>query len=175
VCFASDSEVFDKVILTTPAFVTAELIPDLRDILRQVNYSDVTQIYCEVVQGENRFDGFGFLVPSEERMSLLGAVCISNLFPQKTPDGRILFVLFAGGNRPYDLNPTVAGALDEFNRIIRPAFLKVLHVQEWKKAIPQFYVGHGGILEKVKEFEKHTPDICIKGSYISGVAVGECV
>jgi oxygen-dependent protoporphyrinogen oxidase len=177
--FDGGSEVFEKICLTTPSFVTAELLRaidhNIHESLSQIHYSNVTQIYCEVVQREQRFDGFGFLVPSEEQMSLLGAVCVSNLFPQKTPDGRILFVLFVGGDRSYPFTATVDGALSEFNTIIKPAFMKVLHVQEWENAIPQFYVGHEKIIGKVKDFEKHTPNICIKGSYISGVAVGDVV
>lgn len=179
VCFLNGSEVFDKVYLTTPAFVTAGMIRDLdKDLgesLKRICYSNVTQMYCEVVEGENNFDGFGFLVPSEEHMSLLGAVCVSNLFPDKAPDGQKLFVLFSGGDRSYPFTPSVEGALNEFNKIINPALTKILHVQEWKSAIPQFYVGHEKIIERIRNFEKHNPEISIKGSYVSGVAIGECV
>lgn len=179
VSFQAGVETFEQVYFTTPSFVTADLLRNidhrLHDTLKQIRYSDVTQVYCEVVQGEINFDGFGFLVPSEERMSLLGAVCVSNVFPQKTPDGRMMFVLFVGGDRPYPFTASKEGALDEFNKILKPAITKVLHVQEWKKAIPQFYVGHEKIVERIKAFEKYTPKISIRGNFVSGVAVGECV
>ena len=170
---------FDKIHFTTPAFVTANLIRHLdhklADMLAGIRYSDVSQVYCEVIPGEQKFDGFGFLVPSEERMSLLGAICVSNIFPEKAPDGKTLFVLFCGGDRPYSFTPTVEGAVNEFNKILEPALTKVLHVQEWKQAIPQFYVGHQKILDQIGQFEKENPQIRISGNYITGVAVGDCI
>jgi oxygen-dependent protoporphyrinogen oxidase len=175
----SDFSDFDKVHLATPAFVTAELIRhldnDLADKLKSIRYCDVSQIYCEVIPGERKFDGFGFLIPSEEKLSLLGAVCVSNLFPEKAPDGKMLFVLFCGGDRPYAFDPTASCAVAEFNEIMEPAITKVLHVEEWKKAIPQFYVGHEKIVDQIGQFEKKNPQIRIIGNYISGVAVGNCV
>jgi oxygen-dependent protoporphyrinogen oxidase len=159
---------FDKVYLTTPAYITAEIIGngDLSDKLKSIRYSDVTQIYCELLPGERKFDGFGFLVPSEERMSLLGAVCVSNVFPSKAPEGKMLFVLFCAGGS------IVKDVLAEFNRVIQPAFNKVLHIKEWKKAIPQFYVGHDEIVNLANNLDAR---VSIRGNYITGVAVGDCV
>lgn len=174
-----DLQDFDKVHFATPAFVTATFIRhldnDLADKLNGIRYCDVSQIYCEVIPGEQKFDGFGFLVPSEERMSLLGAVCVSNILPGKAPDGKMLFVLFCGGDRPYPFTPSVEHAVKEFIKIIQPAISKVLHVEEFKKGIPQFYVGHEKIIDHVSRFEKKNPQFRIIGNYISGVAVGNCV
>ncbi len=166
---------FDEVHLTTPAFTTAQLVPELSIALRSIHYSSVTQIYCEAVPGAHKFDGFGFLVPSEEKMSLLGAICVSNIFPWKVPDGRRLFVLFCGGDRPYDLTPSVEDAVNEFKRILNPALVKVIHVQEFSNGIPQFYSDHNEIIGLIKEFELKNPRIKIKGNYVTGVAVGDCI
>jgi len=170
---------FDKVHLTTPAFATAGLIKnldgDLADKLASVHYSSVSQIYCEIVPGASRFDGFGFLVPSEEKLSLLGAISVSNIFPSKVPEGRMLFVLFCGGDRPYPFTPSIESAVSEFSDILKPALTRVLRVQEWKRAIPQFYVGHNKILDQIGQFEKRHPNIKITGNYVTGVAVGDCI
>lgn len=165
-----DLKDFDKIYLTTPAFVTAKLLG--QDELKSIRYNNLMQIYCEVVPGEKKFDGFGFLVPSEERMSLLGAVCVSNIFPSKAPDGKMLFVLFCGGDRPYDLTWSVKDALAEFNLILQPAFNRVLHMQESKDAIPQFYVGHEKLIAGAKPAD---PRIVLRGNYITGVSVGDCL
>lgn len=167
----NELKAFDEVHLTAPAFVTEKIIRTPFNI----HYSSLSQIYLEVTPGETKFEGFGFLVPSEERMSLLGAVCISNIFPSKTHEGRMLFVLFCGGDRPYAFNWSNEGAVKDFNNIIQPAITKVLHVQEWKNAIPQFYVGHHQIIDRISKFEKAHPRIKIKGNYITGVAVGDCL
>jgi oxygen-dependent protoporphyrinogen oxidase len=175
VCHTRGSYEFDKVYLTTPSFVTANLVKELGQPLKQIHYSSVTQVYCEVIPGEMQFGGFGFLVPSEEKMSLLGAICVSNILPGKAPDGRTLFVLFVGGDRPYPFSATVEGAIEEFNKILRPALCRMLHVQHWDKGVPQFYVGHEEIVAAVKDFEKNNPSICISGNYITGVAIGDCI
>jgi len=166
---------FDKVYLTTPAFVTAKLIKELAQPLGKIHYSSVTQVYCDVVPAACKFEGFGFLVPSEEKLSLLGAICVSNIFPNKAPDGRTLFVLFVGGDRPYPFTATVEGAIEEFDKILKPALCRRLHVQHWDKGIPQFYVGHENIVAAVKDFEKNNPMICVSGNYLTGIAVGDCV
>jgi oxygen-dependent protoporphyrinogen oxidase len=166
---------FDEIHLTTPAYVTADLVKELAIPLKSIHYSSVSQIYCEVVPGARKFEGFGFLVPSEEKMSLLGAVCVSNVFPSKAPDGRCLFVLFSGGDRPYPFAPSVENTVKEFNTILEPALTKVLHVQEYKNGIPQFYVGHDKIVDQIRQFEKVNPRIRIKGNYLTGVAVGDCL
>lgn len=170
---------FDEIHLATPSFVTAGLIrslnPDLADKMSRIKYSNVTQIYLETVPGDHPFDGFGFLIPSDEKMSLLGAICVSNAFPEKVPEGRRQFVLFAGGDRPYSFSPSVDDAVKEFQKIVDPSLMKVLHVQEWRNAIPQPYVGHEKIIESVRKFEQENPRIRISGNYLSGVAVGDCV
>jgi oxygen-dependent protoporphyrinogen oxidase len=166
---------FDEIHITTPAFVTADLVRELSEPLKSIHYSSVSQIYCEVIHGPEKFEGFGFLVPSEEKMSLLGAVCISNIFPLKIAGGRSLFVLFAGGDRPYPFTPSVDNAVKEFNAIVQPSQNKVLYVQEYRDGIPQFYVGHENIVDQVRRFECANPRIKIKGNYLSGVAVGDCL
>jgi len=175
----NDFDSFDEIYLTTPAFVTSELIrkydEDLADQLASIKYSNLWQIFVETVPGRIKFDGFGFLVPSEERMSLLGAVSVSNIFPSKVSEERRLFVLFCGGDRPYDFTATVEGALNEFKHILQPAIVKVIHVEEFRNGIPQFYLGHRQILDRIAEFEKRNPKIRIRGNYVSGVAVGDCI
>ena len=170
---------FDEVHLTTPAFVTAELIrkydSKLADQLAAIRYSSLSQIYIETVPGRIKFDGFGFLVPSEEKMSLLGAVCISNIFPTKVSEGRRVFVLFCGGDRPYEFQASNLEAVEEFKRILQPALTKVMHIEQYRNGIPQFYVGHQEIVKRITSFELRNPKIKIRGSYVTGVAVGDCL
>jgi len=166
---------FDEIHLTTPAYVTANLIKELSEPLKSIHYSSLSQIFCEVMPGVKKFEGFGFLVPSEEKLSLLGAVCVSNIFASKASEGKSLFVLFCGGDRPYPFTPSVDSAVKEFNSILQPAVTKVLHVQEYKNGIPQFYVGHEKIIDQIRQFEKANPRIKIAGNYLTGVAVGDCL
>ena len=98
-------------------------------------------------------------------MSLLGAICIS----------KSLFVLFCGGDRPYDFHATVEQAVDEFKKILQPAIARVIHIEKYQNGIPQFYVGHQHVLAHIKQFERANPRYKIKGNFVSGVAVGDCL
>ncbi len=170
---------FDKVYLTLPSYACANLLADVdakvATALKQIKYPRVWQIYCEVETSDQAFDGFGFLVPAIERKSLLGAICISNLFPDKAPAGKKLFALFCGGDRPYAFEPSVENAIREFHSILKPSLLKVLHVQEWSQAIPQFHVGHQALRNDLKQFKARFPAIAFAGNYVSGVSLGDCV
>ncbi len=171
---------FDKVFLTVPAFASASLLKDINtevsDLLGKIKYTNVAQIYCEVeLSDKGTFDGFGFLVPAEERLSLLGAICISNIFPHKAPEGKKLFALFCGGDRPYPFEARVEEAIKEFNSILKPTTIHMLRVQEWNNAIPQFHVGHQAILKQLQSFENKNPAIVFAGNYVSGVSLGDCV
>ncbi len=173
-------QTFDKVFLTLPAYASASLLKDIdaevSDLLSKIRYTHVHQIYCEVdLNDKKAFDGFGFLVPAEERLSLLGAICISNIFPGKSPEGKKLFALFCGGTRPYPFEARVEDAIKEFNSILKPTAIHMLRVQEWNNAIPQFEVGHQNILKQLKSFEVRTPSISFAGNYVSGVSVGDCI
>ena len=83
--------------------------------------------------------------------------------------------MFCGGDRPYDFNASVDDAVNEFKKILQPALAKVIHVQDHFKGIPQFYVGHQEILKRISDFELQNPKIKIKGNFVTGVAVGDCI
>jgi oxygen-dependent protoporphyrinogen oxidase len=171
--------IFDNIFFTIPSFASALLLKrydsEVAEALAKIKYNQVTQIYCEVDMGANSFDGFGFLVPAEEKLSLLGAICISNIFPQKSPDDKKLFALFCGGDRPYPFEAKTADAVNQFKSILKPLSLEVLHVQEWNNAIPQFHVGHQTVLQKLKDFEAKNPAVVFAGNYVSGVSLGDCI
>lgn len=169
------TEYFDEVFVTTPAYATAGLIEpfntSLSAALKTVPYSSLQQIYC-AVDSPTSFNGFGFLVPSAERLSLLGAIHVSHLFPTKSPSGKSLFILFCGGRRPYPFEASTEKCIAEFSAILNVK-VEVLHIQQWTKAIPQPNVGHRQIIGMIENFEKLNPTLHIAGSFRGGVAVGD--
>jgi oxygen-dependent protoporphyrinogen oxidase len=167
---------YTDVFITTSAYETGSLIKNLdyslSEQLRAVRYAPVQQVYCSV-KGRVSFDGFGFLIPSKEKRSLLGAIAVSNVFPQKYI-GQSLYVLFVSGLRAYPLATDVDTAVNEFESIVQTT-AEVLHVQDWNRAIPQPNVNHYQLLEAIDAFEMNVRGIHILGNYKTGVAVGDCV
>jgi len=168
-----------KLILTLPAPGAAVLLANLdlpiSETLNSIPYNPVSQVYCAVENKDfNPFEGFGFLVPSAEKMILMGAVHNSGLFAKKAPAGYSLFTLFLKSR--YNDEATLRQLMQEFMTILKiRSFPKVLHIQSWHEAIPQFEVGHYQKLQRIAEFERNNPLVHLAGNYISGVSVGDCV
>ncbi len=93
-------------------------------------------------------DGFGFLVPSQERRRILGTIHASTTFPWRAEGGRILLTCMVGGAKRPDLVDLDDAALvtlvrEELRELAgvtaEPVFSEVIH---WKRGIPQYNVGH---------------------------------
>ena len=101
-----NGEEFDAVVISTPAWVAAELMSDrdpttCRRLLADVNYPQVAVVVTafKTEQIGKKLDGFGFLVPSKEKRPILGTLFHSAVFPERAPEGRQLLMTFVGGVR----------------------------------------------------------------------------
>ncbi|MGE5905311.1 hypothetical protein, partial [Klebsiella pneumoniae] len=73
----NDAKKFDQIILTTPSFVTAELIKPidstLSEELSKIDYasSAVINFVFDREQIHHPLDGFGFVVPAKENRQMI--------------------------------------------------------------------------------------------------------
>jgi oxygen-dependent protoporphyrinogen oxidase len=177
-------------ISTVPAFVASNLFghfdADLSKHLNEIYYPPVFVLYL-AYKKENigqPLDGFGFLIPSKEKKSFLGAIWSSVIFPNRTNEktaDTAAFTLFVGGAR----NPEI-GSIDkeiliskirkEFEQIMKitsePEFMTYKY---WSKAIPQYNIGYIEHEKYFDEFEKNNPGLILSGNYRGGISVGDCV
>jgi protoporphyrinogen/coproporphyrinogen III oxidase len=182
------SELYDGVVLTTPAHRTDELdldlpIGDRLKTLGSITYPSV----AVVVLGFRRedvthpLDGFGFLVPEVERRHVLGVIFSSTIFPDRAPEGHVTLTAFVGGVRNPDLAnadvPTItARVLDDLHLLLgakgEPTF-RAFHL--WSKAIPQYDLTYSRFKEIMDEVERRNPGLALAGSYREGVAMGDVI
>lgn len=181
------SEEADVVILAAPAFVQSRILRDLDPTLAQLAGAIDYPPLAVVCLGYRKFtgrpvvDGFGFLVPSRERRSILGAVVDSNVFPGRAPEGHTLLRVMVGGAR----NPGLAELPDEhlLDRVradlrsmagiaADPVFCRVFRHE---KAIPQYQVGHAGRLEAIDQALQRHPGLLLTGNAYRGVSLNDCV
>jgi oxygen-dependent protoporphyrinogen oxidase len=128
-----------------------------------------------------KLDGFGFLIPSKEKKSFLGAIWSSTIFPNRCNNDNAAFTLFIGGARsPYlfdlEKEKLIGKVLQEFKQIMNisnePLFIKD---RMWNNAIPQYNIGYIEHENYFDKFEKDNPGILIGGNYRGGISVGDCV
>ncbi|HEY3251899.1 MAG TPA: protoporphyrinogen oxidase, partial [Ignavibacteria bacterium] len=104
-----ETESFDSVILSIPAYFSSRLIRSfdnkLSEDLSNIYYPPVTVITTGFKNNQFKSvpDGFGFLVPEKENRKILGSLWNSSIFPGRAPNGYSLLTNFIGGSRHPEL------------------------------------------------------------------------
>jgi oxygen-dependent protoporphyrinogen oxidase len=177
----------DIILSTIPAYTAAELFGHFEDGIKKhlnsVYYPPVLVLYLAYNKDDigQPLDGFGFLIPSKEEKSFLGAIWSSVLFPNRAEDNKASFTLFIGGSR----NPGfIHDDEDELIKNVRQEFeelMKItgepLHLAKrfWEKAIPQYTIGYVEHENYFDHFEKDNRGIFLSGNYRGGISVGDCI
>jgi len=125
-------------------------------------------------------DGFGMLVPEvEDDIRILGTLFSSTLFPGRAPDGQVLLTTFVGGMREPELGDASTERLQavvrrDLRNLLgvhgRPTFVRRVR---WKRAIPQYRIGYGGVTDALRRLEDAHPGLFFAGNYRAGISVGD--
>ena len=185
---SSGARTVDAVVMATPAHVLAamELPAGLRKqaaLVERVEYPPMSALTLGFERADvaHALDGFGMLIPSKEKRSILGALFSSSLFPDRAPDGHVAITCFVGGARMperarEDTDLLVERVLIDLRQLLgvrgEPVFVK--HVY-WPRAIPQYAVGYQAVKDAANETELANPGLYLAGNYRNGVSVGDCV
>ncbi len=177
----------DYVLSTVPAHTASKIFNKIDDNiskhLNEIYYPPVMVLYLgyKKEQVKQPLDGFGYLIPSKEKKSYLGAIWSSTIFPNRCSDNNAAFTLFIGGARsPHLFNIEETKLIDkvllEFSATMRitgePIFMKY---KFWEKAIPQYNIGYIEHENYFDKFEKENPGIFLSGNYRGGISVGDCI
>lgn len=174
------------VVLALPAHALPDIawpseIASQFHMIAKVRYAPVATVALGYARDSvaHPLDGFGVLVPSAEKRGILGAMFTSTMFPDRAPSGQVLLTAFLGGSRHTSL-PTESDAVQ-----IAVAELKLLLgiskppttllATRWGRGIPQFNLGHDIVLERAATLERTERGLVLTGSYLHGVALGECI
>lgn len=176
----------DAVVLTCPAHqqatILGELDPELAADVGGIPFNRVAVIAVGFRRADvpGNVDGFGFISPQRLRRDLLGVQWCSSIYPDRAPEGCVLFRAMAGGWHRSDVVAwedqrllTAACAELDLAMGIRaePIFH---HIQRWQPGIPQYHLGHLERLARIdRDLERH-PGLVLGGNSYRGVAMNDC-
>lgn len=176
-------------VLTSPADVAAQLLDpfsaEAGAALRAIPYPPVACVVLAYPQSHLRqpLVGFGNLIPRNQGVRTLGSIWSSSLFPGRAPQGWQLLTNFIGGATDEAIAHLSKEAIvAEVDRDLRTMVLKpdapapkVLAVHLWRRAIPQYTLGHHQRLDTVRHALDKLPGLYLCSNYLDGVSLGDCV
>ena len=174
-------------ILTTPAYVTADLTeslnPGLAQELRKIPYASSATVSLAFERSAYRhpLQGFGFIVPRSEGLNILACTWTSTKFPHRVPSEHILIRCFLGGAGRESLmelgdEELIARAREDLKVTMgihrQPVLTRLFR---WKKANPLYDVGHQKRLSVLAEMLSGQPGLFLAGSPYHGIGIPDCI
>ena len=185
VVLAHDEIAARALVLAVDAPAAAQLLAPLGaeagQLAAGVAYAPITSVALDVDPGALRraISGFGFLVPRDLGVDLLGGLFMSQLFSGRAPKGRELVTALIGGVRW----PAVASASDDevTKRVLAGldralglrAAPRVLAISRWTHAVPQPGVHHSARISALRELFAHDRTLAFAGAWLDGVALSD--
>ncbi|HEX3015829.1 MAG TPA: protoporphyrinogen oxidase [Desulfobacteria bacterium] len=179
----------DAVIITSPAWDTAELLANLdHDVavkLREIPQASSATINLIFKRKDVPGDlgSFGFVIPASEKQQLNALTYSSVKWDYRVPDATYVSIrTFVGGGRNQELallpdEQLIDIAKRELAKIIglrgEPVLARVNH---WTEARPQYVLGH---LDRIKFIDDKlaaaNPGIALAGASYRGIGVPDCI
>jgi oxygen-dependent protoporphyrinogen oxidase len=177
----------DNVVLTTPAYVTADIVqqldPYLGEQLRAITYVSTATVSLGFRRSELTcpLNGFGFIVPATEGRRINACSWSSMKFSQRAPDDCILMRVFIGGALAENLAEQDEASLIEIARkelreilgiTAQPVLAKAYR---WNKSNPQYNVGHRALINEIDHAAEAHPGLYLAGAAYRGSGIPDCI
>lgn len=175
----------DYVFSTLPAYALGDLLrpgqAHLSALLSQLPYASVVVVNLGYHRPVLTSKGFGYLIPSQEKESILGCVWDSCIFPQHNQHAEEtrLTVMMGGTRYPeiahYPLEKCISIALSALEKHLGiQEFPQTVYVKIAKQAIPQYEVGYEQLLNSISLHES-LPRLKLLGNAFCGISLNDCI
>jgi oxygen-dependent protoporphyrinogen oxidase len=177
----------ERLVLATPTDVAGRLLKEVNaefeGQLGGIEYAPVAVVSLGYRRADvgHSLEGFGFLVPRSSGLRVLGTVWNSSLFSARAPDGFVLLTSFVGGaTDPAAValsNESLAALVhaETQNLLKLSAAPTCSNVQIYRRALPQYNLGHGARLAAIEKLRSEVGNLFFVGNYLRGPAIGSCV
>lgn len=188
---ADVEELFDAVILATPARVTRRLLRPLDEDFFNLLAIDSTSAIIvalafppEQASGLRVPTGFGYLVPQQPNSAapqLLACTFVNQKFHERAPDGAVLLRAFFGGETAENLldetdATLTALATQQIAEALGPMPAPhIAIVRRWPHSLPQYAVGHLERMAKLETLASNFPGLYLTGNAYHGVGLPDMV
>ena len=178
---------FAAVIEASPAHAAARHLDGLDDTLtanlEQIPFAPMAVVALGFARDKvgHDCDGFGMLVPTQEKMQLLGALWTSSIFPGRAPEGMVLLRCMAGGSgnpafMEHDDAAMTEAVMSELRGLMDisgdPDMVEIIRHD---RAIAQYVPGHLARLKEIDRRVARLPGLYLTGSSYRGISVTSCV
>ncbi len=177
----------DRVILTTPAFVSAALLethaPQAASLLSGLVYSDVVLVTFVVPSEQvgHSLDGAGFLVPRDQGLLMTACSWASSKWEHYNDGNHAILRVSAG--RVDDqrwLHLDESALVDTLRReLVLTIGLQgesAVRVTPWRQSLPQYLPGHLQRCDQIDaSLARDTPGITVTGASMRGLGLPACV
>jgi protoporphyrinogen/coproporphyrinogen III oxidase len=179
--------VVDAVVIATPAYRAGALLGSVSahvaQVLCGVPYAPVAVVAANYYRQQvgNPLEGFGFLAPRGQKVRTLGTVWNSSLFDGRAREGTVTMTSFIGGATDVEI---VQHSEEEIVRIVQDENAHILAITGppietavwgYTRALPQYNLGHGHMVEAIRDAERQLSGLFFAGNYLEGPAIGKCV
>lgn len=180
----------DAVVLTGPSSEAAALIRPFDSTLASLLAGITTAplaVLClgfdeaALIRDRGALNGFGFLVPRQEGIRMLGALWETAIYPNRAPAGKALMRVMIGGARDREavelddetLLATVRAELQQTMGLrVAPEFVRIVR---HRRGIPQYVTGHVARLQRIETLLQPHPGLFLAGNSYRGVSINSCI
>ena len=178
---------FDGVILAAPAPQAGRIVErfdsHLASLLQRIEYASsavVTLVY-QREQILRPLDGFGFVVPAVENRPIVAASFPGVKFPHASPADLAPIRVFLGGAlRPELVDRDDAELIAQSRQQLAELLgargePRDVHVARWRDSMPQYYVGHVGLVDEVERRIATHRGLALAGNAYRGIGIPQCI
>ncbi|MEO7966118.1 MAG: protoporphyrinogen oxidase [Gemmatimonadaceae bacterium] len=177
----------NAVIVATSALAAAALLAnadaELARLLGEIPHAStaVVTLAYHIHDVPVPLDATGYTVPRAEGRSVLACTWSSAKFVGRAPDGFALFRVFLGGVGRETALDVGDEALVELARVELRDTLRVTghpaltRVARWNHAMPQYVVGHGARVTRIRDRLVALPLLALAGNAYEGVGIPDCI
>ncbi|MCF6411066.1 protoporphyrinogen oxidase [Pseudalkalibacillus salsuginis] len=175
----------DKVIVTVPGRKAAAFFDqETKGLIGEVPATSVATIAMAFLDSAipESINGTGFVVSKKSPFTITACTWTNQKWPHTTPEGYVLLRCYVGREHDQEIvgesdETILSNVLADLHKIMsidaKPEFF---YITRWKKAMPQYLVGHRERKNRLHErLETHYPGIQLIGASLDGIGLPDCV